>query len=143
MGLSPIRSHLSIRSSVPQRGSSLVRSPGPIRGPRNMGLASSGSNRPGTLPPYLGRAGPLRSFSGTARLRATSLLPISWRILHQCHFTNYLVEGSGWRSGRILIEYPPGIPLGGTTFFIIREYFTRMGMVCLAEAGSPDSIIWS
>jgi hypothetical protein len=48
--------------------------------------------------------------------------------------------GGPWYSTR------RGVPPGGTTFwisanrlFIIREYFTRMGIVCQAETGSPDS----
>ena len=98
-GLIPIRSRLSIRSSVPHRGPSFVRSSGPIRGLRNRGLAPSGSNRPGVVPPHLGRTDPVRGSSGTGMLRAASLLTSPsncWRILDQGDFTNYLVEGSGW-----------------------------------------------
>ena len=105
-GLTPIRSRLWVRSSVPHRGLSFVRSPKLIWGlPQNKGLASSPSNRPGTLLPHLGRAGPFLSAgpfwssSGTGRPRASSLLASTcsrWQILHHCNFTNHLVESPGW-----------------------------------------------
>ena len=77
-----------------------------------MGLASPGSNTPGVFPPHLGRAGPFRSFGPLRNWQAESRLPASWalqpQISDQSNFTNYLVEGFGWRPERTLIAYPPG-----------------------------------
>src|ERR1700738_3193896 len=106
MGLTPIRSRLLIRSSVPNGGPSFIWSPGLIRIPWNTGLASSGPHRPGTFPPYLGRAGPFWGSSGIGRPEAVSLRAGSrgrWRILYQGDLPNYLVEGSGWGPRRTRI----------------------------------------
>ena len=111
--------------------------------------------------PYLRRVGPLRSFrpllfqssSGTGRPRASSLLARSysrWRILYQCYFPDHTIKGSGWRSGQTRIEHPPRCSTRRNYLLDFRQeilhqplVFHEDGKGCLAEAGSPDSIIRS
>ena len=92
-----VGSRSGVRCLIGVRALSGVRDRSEVRGIGDW--LCPGSNRPGALPPHLGRAGPFQGSSGTGRSRAASLLAGSssrWRIVDQGDFTNYFVEGPGW-----------------------------------------------